>query len=552
MDSKTYLTEHGLSEDFVTKQLGWRFHPDKIEIPIYNLDGKKVYSRYRMFAGENKFLTEKGAKLTTLYRASKSIKFPDIVFCEGEPDCAKLWQEGIPAVTFPSGVKSLTAEGEGISERVNKIIEPLRSKNVYINLDNDEAGQSTVMALAKRLRSIGCKVFISSLPKTVKDICEYFVSGATKQDYQQLLTNSPTYESLILDKFKTEYPILDNDTFTNKEYPPTKWLIDKLIRIGGISFLVGESGTGKTIASLSIAKAISEGTPWLDKFDTNQTKILIIDKENTPSDIQKLFKSMGISNKNVFNFFTDNDYSLFNEKGETTKIGEYLSLFIKVNNIGLVILDSAIDFLIGDESSSGDVATNINKWREIFFPASILTIHHFKKSDPRSKIKAADMMRGSSVWLSSAQSVLAFSSSIEHPERILVEHAKVRGGAKVKPFQIEMIIRPDPYCLTETVVNGFKFNHEVNEVKLKIDEAKEAITTFLNNNPTKDYSPIELEQELRSTNITRRNIDAAIPQLVQEGDIFQFAGEGKRGSPYTYKICVTGMLEKLEKNVDNY
>lgn len=551
MDADTYLNQHGLDKDFVTKRLGWKLHPDKIEIPIFNTEGKRAYSRFRMFTGDNKFLTEKGAKLSLLYRISQAIQSETIVFCEGEPDCAKLWQEGIPSVTFPSGVKSLTAEGVGISERVSKIIEPLRNKTIYITLDNDEAGQSTVMSLAKKLISINCRVFVSSLPIGIKDVCEYFTSGATKEDYQNILAKSPSYEKMVMDNLSSQYPILDNDTFITTQYPPTKWLIDKLIRIGGISFLVGESGTGKTIASLSIAKAISEGTPWLDKFPTTQTKILIIDKENTPSDIQRLFQTLGIKNPNIYNFFTDIEYNLFTETGEITEVGEYLSMFIKINDIGLVILDSAIDFMIGDESSSGDVATNINKWREIFSPASILTIHHFKKSDPRNKIKSADMMRGSSVWLSSAQSVIAMSTiSPEHPERLLVEHVKVRGGAKLKPFEMEMVIRPDPFHPTETIVDGFRFNREVNEVKLKIDEAKEAVAAFLFDHPDNEYTPAEIESNLSSQSITRRNIDAAIHQLVSEGDIYASSGEGKRGSPFAYKMYVTNMLKIVEKNVD--
>lgn len=356
--------------------------------------------------------------------------------------------------------------------------------------------------------------------------------------------------------YPEKYPILNNDTFTKIEYPPAKWLVDKLLRIGGISFLVGESGTGKTLAALSIAKAVSEGTSWLDHFPTTQMKVLIIDKENSPADIQKHYQSMGIKNPNVFNFFTDDNYELLNKQAKLTPIAIYLQQYIRENDIGLVILDSAIDFLIGEENDSQTVAANINGWKEMADKATILSIHHFKKADIRIKIKAADMLRGSSVWLSSAQSVLAFSVvSPDHSELLIVEHAKARSGRKQKPFEIEMLIRPDFRNTEETVIGGFKYVKEVSEIKLKIDTAKEAIIKLLTENPDLEYSATELKSILASQGVVDRNVDSSLPQLVAEGEIVISSGTGGRGSPRLYKICVTSMLEKQikeeEENVDN-
>jgi hypothetical protein len=156
------------------------------------------------------------------------------------------------------------------------------------------------------------------------------------------------------------------------------------------------------------------------------------------------------------------------------------------------------------------------------------------------------MLRGSSVWLSSAQSVLAFSAlSIDHPELLIVEHAKVRGGRKQKPFEIEMVIRPDYRNTEETIVDGFKYVKEVSEIKLKIDTAKEAIVKMLSDNPDKEYSATELKANLANQGIVDRNIDTALPNLVQEGEIYVSSGTGGRGSPKLYKICVTNMLEKI-------
>lgn len=261
---------------------------------------------------------------------------------------------------------------------------------------------------------------------------------------------------------------------------------------------------------------------------------------------------MGIRNNNIYNLFAEDNFDLLDKHAHLTPIAKQIQALIKDNDIGLLILDSAIDFLIGEENDSQTVAANINGWREMAGQATILSIHHFKKADIRIKVKAADMLRGSSVWLSSAQSVLAFSAlSIDHPELLIVEHAKARGGRKQKPFEIEMVIRPDYRNTEETIVDGFKYVKEVSEIKLKIDTAKEAIVKMLSDNPDTEYSATELKARLANQGIVDRNIDTALPNLVQEGEIYVSSGTGGRGSPRLYKICVTNMLEKIIEEEEN-
>lgn len=535
MTPQEYLTSHSLKEPFV-KERGWEWDDQKITIPIFDESGKFLYNKYRQLSGDVKFTADPGSH-PTLYMAEHITKLTEVVLCEGEPDCVRLWQAGVPAVTGTFGVSTFST----------KLATPLKGKTVYICLDTDEPGQEAVQKYYRVLTEVGATPKILNLPTGYKDTSEYLTDNHTKADFNQLKANSLTQEEQLFNKFSQSYPILDNQTFHTTTYPPTKWLVDKLIRIGGISILVGESGTGKTIASLSIAKAISEGTPWLDKYPTTQMKVLILDKENTPSDIQRLYQTMGIRNPNIFNFFTEDEYNLIDEKGNPSEMANYLSIFIRTNNIGLVILDSAIDFLIGDENSSGDVATNINLWRTIFTPASILTIHHDGKQDPRSKKKSADRMRGSSVWLSAAQSVLSFSVlSPLNPSQLMVEHSKVRGGAKSKPFQIEMVIRPDPFHPTETIVDGYKYIKELNIVKLVGDKTKEAILEFLEKHIETVFTAKEIFDEIGSEEIKQKNVGIALPQLARDGEIEKVSGCGAKGTAFGYKMCVSNVLENIE------
>jgi RecA-family ATPase len=209
-------------------------------------------------------------------------------------------------------------------------------------------------------------------------------------------------------------------------------------------------------------------------------------------------------------------------------------------------MDSVIDFLIGDENVADQVAINLNNWLDIFAPATILAVHHFKKADPRNKIKAADMMRGSSVWLSTAQSVLALSViEPSEPERLLVESTKNRAGRKLKPFEMKMIVKPNPFNIEETIVDGFKYVKEINEVKLKSDSAKEAVKQFLYDHLETGFTANEIVEGLTGNNLGDRNIRVAVSQMAADGDIQIISGSGKRGDPKVYKLPLEEAIESL-------
>lgn len=530
MTPQEYLEAHSLKENFVLER-GWELKENRIAIPIFNPEGKFIYNKYRELQGDSKFTADAGSH-PALYMADQIARYKEIVLCEGEPDCIRLWQEGIPAVTGTFGVATFS----------ESVAEPLRGKIVYVCLDTDEAGQKAIEKYCDILKKIEATPLIIGLPKEFKDVSEYFTSNKTKEDFKKL-KESATPPPTPQDKF----PIVSASEFVTKEFPPSSWIIKGLIKKGGISFIVGESGTGKTIASLSMVKAISLGEPWINKFPTEQMKVLILDKENSPADIQTLYKSMGIRNDNIFTYFTEEDYNLITEEGEMTEIGQYIHDFIKEKDIGLVVIDSAIDFLIGDENSSVIVASNINKWREVCGEASILSIHHESKQDPRNKKKAMDRTRGSTVWVSAAQSIISISViSLGSPEKLMVEHTKVRGARKLKPFEMDMIIRPSPTKEGETIVDGYKYIKELDTVKLVGDKTKEAIIEFFEKHIGTTFTAKEVYDEIGSEDIKQKNIGYALPELVRDGDLVKESNCGPRGNAFGYKMCVSNVLEKIE------
>ena len=143
MTPEQYFDTH-FDPEFAKKTFGVTWTEQSINFPIYGIDRKLMFSRYRHLVGDTKFSTDKGAH-PALFAIHKAINQPWIILCEGEPDCIRLWQEGIPAVTGTSGVKSFTT----------KLAAPLKDKIVNICLDTDEAGQKEIRKNYKVLEEVG-------------------------------------------------------------------------------------------------------------------------------------------------------------------------------------------------------------------------------------------------------------------------------------------------------------------------------------------------------------------------------------------------------------
>lgn len=63
-----------------------------------------------------------------------------------------------------------------------------------------------------------------------------------------------------------------------KNYPPTEYLIDPYVVRGGVTFLYGKTGVGKSPYTWEMARCVSAGIPFLSRA-TRQGHVLYIDRE---------------------------------------------------------------------------------------------------------------------------------------------------------------------------------------------------------------------------------------------------------------------------------
>jgi hypothetical protein len=250
-----------------------------------------------------------------------------------------------------------------------------------------------------------------------------------------------------------------------KEFPPVNWIVRNFIPNGGSAVLSGSPGSYKSFFALYIALKVARGEPLFDKYETDQGNVLIVDKENIPSLIQLRCGLFGVKNEPVHflqkDFFID-DNNLVNE----------ICIFIKDNNIKLVIFDSLIRIYKGrDENSANDMAAvfeTLHKFQKA--GAAVLIIHHNRKTSIFGRNLASESIRGSSDILAAADSHISVKSNEQGVE---VSQTKLRQALPFKPFKFR-VVSDDSHI-------EFIYEGELEEEKQRIEQAKEAILTILNN-----------------------------------------------------------------------
>lgn len=198
MTFDAYLTEHGITQD-TAQQFGWVDTGSfKIAIPIKDRQGNLLFHKYRHLNDPNQKFSYDSGSTSCLYNLEvldKPSKFPFIIICEGEPDCIRLSQDGIPAVCSTSGAGTFK---ESWAEELKAT-----KKQVIILMDNDPAGLDGALKLSALLPS----AWTAQLPDNFKDVCDYLLTHTTS-DLIRLLkevrsANVASFEELceVVDKW---------------------------------------------------------------------------------------------------------------------------------------------------------------------------------------------------------------------------------------------------------------------------------------------------------------------------------------------------------------
>ena len=169
---------------------------------------------------------------------------------------------------------------------------------------------------------------------------------------------------------------------------PTEWIVDSFGARGACVLLAGESGAGKTSLLYRMADAISKGELFMDQLNTVQSKVLVIQADESINNAGDKLKLMGISRG--FDF-------LFGEDRWNTLDIDRIRKEIKKGDYGVLFLDSVTTLLTnrGISMKDPEFATPLYDLNDLASELNVLIVcnaHLRKPEGSRQEISIHDVL----------------------------------------------------------------------------------------------------------------------------------------------------------------
>jgi len=277
------------------------------------------------------------------------------------------------------------------------------------------------------------------------------------------------------------------------------YLIDGLVYEKTINLISGQSGVGKSLLTQVIAGQLSLGSKVFGMYETRPYRVAFLDRENEHTII-----------KQRFNFIESNPNNIFYVELTAPFQGEVIEevgQFLRQNQIDVVVLDTLIRFVTGDENNSQDISNFFGSLRALLKDVkAIFVIHHLKKLgiDQKSNNESA---RGSSDIIASVDSHWILEKVKEANDLLVLKNTKNR------------------------------ISKELEDVTFKITSDEDSIKL--------DYSNIRIEELEHKTQKTIRLIKECI-DVYNEANFEQIASFVKDGDGYSQNL-----IRKLLKDLEN-
>lgn len=305
---------------------------------------------------------------------------------EGESDAIALYH------TFDNA--DILSLGGVLSQR------PLKSlsnyKKVVFAFDNDESGRK---GLQKALKIVKCQTIAKlKIPDEYKDVHEVFYNEGV--EFLKQLPEIIVSEKELLIELKNVSEIVQ------QEIPKPGFKIEGLIPEGGVAYVAGSPGIGKSLIALYGSMCISAGRMFFNK-KTIRGKVLYFDSENgilcAYDRIKQIAEAHDFSNEELNNFY----YSIFpNIRFDTTH--ESYDLMVEILNEykpDVLVFDSLVRFMIGSENDA-EAAKMVFDFLRILLKTNpnltIIILHHVTKNNAGGM----NALRGSSELAAAASTIL--------------------------------------------------------------------------------------------------------------------------------------------------
>ena len=222
----------------------------------------------------------------------------------------------------------------------------------------------------------------------------------------------------------------------------TEWVVPGYIPKGGITFLVGMQGIGKTWMALDLAVClVTDRKPWLDRFDVTQgSRVFYMDDESSAallSDRIKLISHGRGADLSRLSFVIKSSVDVLNE----SDFGS-LSATILESSADVVVMDSYSCFHSGDDCSSDHTLKVMKALKKLVseLGVTLIIVDHmstaatFRKASENVPVSSNDVA-GNKIKARQADSML---NVMKKEGLITVHHTKARYSEERPAFIMEL------------------------------------------------------------------------------------------------------------------
>lgn len=302
--------------------------------------------------------------------------------------------------------------------------------------------------------------------------------------------------------------ILSLSSLLEKQFPESRWLVEKLVPESGLVLLSAAPACFKTWLALEIGLCVANGQTLFGIFRTVKSNVLICDEESGDRMLQDRFKKLGA--KVLENPWDEKQIYYLSRVGRQVddKYIEELLAECTENNIKLVIFDSLVRFHSARENDSVEMAKILNLFKTLNDNgiATLILHHNRKMSSNGGAGGGGEMVRGSSDILASCDVHL----SITRKERkVTISQTKNRYMEEIKPFSVQL------RALNEKR-SQFEYLGEDNDKENQMIELKEIVLQEIAKSPGVNKSQLISSISSDYDGFRKNRISIAISELISE------------------------------------
>jgi len=241
------------------------------------------------------------------------------------------------------------------------------------------------------------------------------------------------------------------------DYPETNWLVEGLVKRGGITVIGGEPKTGKSWVLQEIVRALSTGMPAFERFAVQHpARGAYMTAEDLGADVKAHFGALGASARMTEDHWESFDENLLHQtrsKGRPLDLLRDVDLAILIASIRLhavpghaveyVALDPLRNMHSGEEDKSDSMTKVMQRLAiigDMLGGATVIAVHHAKKGGDG---RGGQVMRGSSAIHGAVDSGIYLSGLAGDGIGVITNRveSEVKGARSAGRFTLTLTIR---------------------------------------------------------------------------------------------------------------